>query len=259
MATQTLKYLSPTQIRSFWEDGYLILPEFLNLDETRVLRNTVDVLTDWVQTHQHPDFQLEKDSKLFSIRKVTNIHRHGGAPWQALWQDERVLDIFEDILGPELMSHHTKLMMKPPFEGSAKVWHQDLPEGFVTHDEADRLRPLGTAFTPEQAPIVAMQLYLDDSTAENGCIEVVPGSHRLGLFVDPLDQSLVDQSKVVKAEIKAGGALLFHCLTFHYSAPNTSSKYRRAPVFEYMAPATVITPTTSKMNQDFGKVMRTRA
>jgi len=261
MAVQTLKALSAEQVRFFHDQGYLALPTLLTEAEVAALRGIVDVLEEWVQAHPHPDFQREpasQNSSRYVIRKVSNIHRHGGAPWEAVWTDPRILDIFEDLLGPELRFHHSKLMMKPPFEGSAKVWHQDLPEGFVSHEEQARLRPLGTAFKPEHAPIVAIQLYLDDSTKDNGCIQVVPGSHRRGLFEDPLDQALVNPAEVRLAELRAGGALLFHCLTYHYSAPNTSPRWRRAPVFEYMAPCTHITATTSPRDVDFGKVMRTR-
>jgi phytanoyl-CoA hydroxylase len=257
MATQTLRRLSPEQVESFWTEGYLILDPFVSPDEIATLRDGLQVLEDWIQVNEHPDFAREAASQNLDrmvIRKITNVHRHGGAPWWALMQRPETLDVFEDLLGPEIRFHHCKAMMKPPFEGSTKVWHQDLPEGFVSPAEAERLRPLGTGLAPEQVPVVAIQYYLDDSTAENGCIEVVPGSHRRGLFEDPLDVALIDQTEVRKAEISTGGALLFHCLTYHYSAPNTSALPRRAPVYEYFAPPTGVELQSAQ--QDFGMRMR---
>ena len=221
MTTQTLKVLTAAQAEKFWKDGYLVLPAFLSDGDVSALRDSLAVLDDWVQAHSHPDFTHEPDSRDLErtvIRKITNIHVHGGAPWRELMERSDVLDLFEDLIGPDIAFHHSKAMMKPPHEGSAKPWHQDLPEGFISPDEADRLRPLGNDLQPEHVPVVAIQYYVDDSTLENGCIQVVPGSHRRGLFEDPLDESLIDPAEVVAAEVPAGGALLFHCLTYHYSA-----------------------------------------
>ena len=241
MATQTLARLTSAQVDAFWRDGYLALPDFLSDDDIATLRTSMDALESWAQSHEHRDFQREPNAlhiERLAIRKINHIHKYGGVIWDELMRRDEVLDLMEDLIGPDIRFHHSKMMVKPPFEGSAKPWHQDLPEGFVTPAEADRLRPLGTELQPEHVPVVAIQYYLDDSTLENGCIQVVPGSHRRGLFEDPLHESLIDQSEVVAAELKTGGALLFHCLTYHYSAPNTSPNGRRGVVYEYMAPAT---------------------
>ena len=238
MTPTTLKNLSSQQVASFWRDGYLVLPDLLSDSDIKTLRASLEVLESWVQAHVHHDFTREPESQNSSrmvIRKISNIHVHGGTPWSELLTRSYVLDIFEDLIGPEIKFHHSKAMMKPPFEGSVKPWHQALPEGFISHAEANRLRPFGTTLQPEQVPVVAIQYYVDDSTLSNGCIQVVPGSHRRGLFEDPLNESLIDPQEVVPAEIRAGGALLFHCLTYHYSAPNTSKNWRRGVVFEYMA------------------------
>ena len=238
MPPTTPKTLSSDEVASFWNDGYLVLPDLLSKSDIETLRASLDVLESWVQTHTHNDFSREPESQNSNhmvIRKITNIHLHGGTPRSELLTRSDTLDIFEDLIGPEIKFHHSKAMMKPPLEGSVKVWHQDLPEGFISDVEADRLRPLGTQLQPEQVPVVAIQYYIDDSTLSNGCIQVVPGSHRRGLFEDPLDESLIDPQEIIPAEVRAGGALLFHCLTYHYSAPNTSRNWRRGVVFEYMA------------------------
>ncbi len=251
MATQTLARLTPAQVDAFWRDGYLTLSDFLSADDIATLRASMDSLERWVRNHEHQDFQREPKAlhtQGLAIRKISHIHINGGAIWDELMRRDEVLDVMEDLMGPDIRFHHSKMMVKPPFEGSAKPWHQDLPEGFVTHEEADRLRPWGTDLQPEQVPVVAIQYYLDDSTLENGCIQVVPGSHRRGLFEDPLHESLIDQSEVVAAELKAGDALLFHCLTYHYSAPNTSPHGRRGVVYEYMAPATGV-----ELSHDYGR------
>ncbi len=91
---------------------------------------------------------------------------HELAPeWMALARDPRVLDAIEDFLGPNILLYYSMLMMKPARQGFRAPWHQDF--AFYVHD---------------RTALVAVQLYLDNSTLENGCIHVVPGSHKLGLL-----------------------------------------------------------------------------
>ena len=239
MATNTTCRLTPTQVDAFWADGYLVLPDLLSKSDVRTLRTSLEALDSWVQAHAHHDFRREPESRGSNrtvLRKINNIHMNGGVPWSELMKRSAVLDIFEDLIGPNIWFHHSKVMMKPPHEGSVKPWHQDLAEGFVLPEEAARLQAIGTNLKPEQVPVVAIQYYVDDSTLANGCLQLVSGSHRRGLFEDPLDESLIDPNEVVPADVMAGGALLFHCLSYHYSAPNTSPNWRRGAVFEYLAP-----------------------
>ena len=259
MTTDTFKHLTPEQVDAFWRDGYLILENFLDSTDVTTLRASIDVLTEWINTTEHPSFQVEPESKNREktvIRKISSIHTHGGAPWDQLMRRDDVLNVMEDLVGLPVQFHHSKVMMKAPYDGSKKEWHQDLPQGFVTQTEADRLRQLGSDLTPEQVPVVAIQYYLDDTTLENGCLQLVPGSHRHGLFKNPLDESLIDARQVVPAEISAGGALLFHCLTWHHSAPNTSPLLRRGPVFEYMAPAHGVALTQNNFDDGWGRTLR---
>ena len=256
MPTGTTKYLSADQVACFWRQGYLVLEKMLNEAELKVLRDSVKVLEAWAQFNSQPDFQREVDSSSGQVilRKVQAVHHHGGAPWRALMMRQDTLDTIEDLLGPQIFFHHSKVMMKQAYEGSAKPWHQDLADGFLSRDEAARLRALGPTLTPEAAPVVAIQYYLDDSSARNGCIEVVPGSHRLGLFENPLNPQRISAPDVRRAEVGAGGALLFHCLTFHCSSPNRSAQPRRAPVYEYSAPTSAVKLRPN--GPDFGQVLR---
>jgi phytanoyl-CoA hydroxylase len=199
MATPTFKHLTTEQVDAFWINGYLILEDFLDSRDITTLRASITVLTDWIKTTKHPSFQLEPestDSEHTVVRKISSIHTHGGTPWDELMQRDDVLDLMEDLVGLPVQFHHSKVMMKAPHEGSKKEWHQDLPQGFVTQTEADRLRQLGSNVKPEQVPVVAIQYYLDDATLENGCLQLVPESHRQGLFEDPLDKSRIDPNKV---------------------------------------------------------------
>lgn len=92
---------------------------------------------------------------------------------------------------------------------------------------------------------MACHLYIDDSTLENGCIWVVPGSHKWGIinhFKDGRFTGIVQgdtsafNAKEVTIPVKAGGMIIWHSLTLHRSYPNRSPNPRRAIVFEYKNP-----------------------
>ena len=250
MSIGATNFLSPDQIECFWHQGYLVVENMLDEVDLKVLRESLKVLETWAQFNSHPDFQREVDSDADRIvlRKVQHIHRHGGVPWRALMTRKDTLDAMVDLIGSHICFHHSKVMMKLAHEGSAKPWHQDLAGGFVLPDEAKRLRALGPSLIPEAVPVVAIQYYLDDSSTRNGCIEVVPGSHRLGLFENPVNLKRMSTMDIHRAEVCAGGALLFHCLTFHYSAPNQSAQSRRAPVYEYCAPTSAVKLRLQELN-----------
>jgi ectoine hydroxylase-related dioxygenase (phytanoyl-CoA dioxygenase family) len=88
---------------------------------------------------------------------------------------------------------------------------------------------------------------LDDATLENGCLRVVPGSHKGGLLNHFRDGRFTgifegdtaafdDPERHVALPVSAGGVILWHALTVHGSHPNRSDRPRRAVVFEYKNP-----------------------
>ena len=76
----------------------------------------------------------------------------------------RILDAVEKLIGPNIQLHHTKLNLKPPSSPEARFeWHQDYP--FFPHTNYD---------------LIAVLVHIDEATEENGCLRIIPGSHKLG-------------------------------------------------------------------------------
>ena len=75
----------------------------------------------------------------------------------------RVLDAVEDLIGPSIQLHNSNMHLKLPEHGGEVDWHQDFP--YLPHTNFDLLNTM---------------IMLDDSTPENGCLNVIPGSHRWG-------------------------------------------------------------------------------
>ena len=147
-------------------------------------------------------------------------------PWfRSFSESEKILDVLEQLVGPDLFFHLSKINMKPPLLGSIVEWHQDLT--YYPHTNSD---------------CVTVLFYLHDADSSNGCLQVIPGAHRKrvldhtaqGLFQGKVTEA-VDPSKAVFVEGKAGSVIFMHCLTPHSSAPNLSAKPRTTLILGYRA------------------------
>ncbi|MGW2488729.1 phytanoyl-CoA dioxygenase family protein [Streptomyces sp. NPDC001606] len=156
----------------------------------------------WSPTKQHPAFE-----------------RAASAP--------KLLDAVEQLIGPDILFHYSKLHLKAPQVGSEVDWHQDF--AYYPHTNTD---------------LVTALIYLDDTTVENSCLRAIPGSHRQGMadhYVDGWFRGKVtgdaapDPALAVPIEAPAGSVVFIHCLLLHYSAQNLSDRYRRAFLPAYRA------------------------
>jgi ectoine hydroxylase-related dioxygenase (phytanoyl-CoA dioxygenase family) len=145
----------------------------------------------------------------------------------AISRDDALLSVLAQVIGPDVLLFHSKLMMKAAHDGSFTPWHQDWGY-WRQHCEA-----------PSQ---VNCMLAIDAATEANGCIRFVPGSHKQG----PLDHSSFDSSSfniglpgdldaydAVPVALQPGDAVIFGPLVIHGSAPNTSPSHRRANTFAF--------------------------
>jgi len=134
-----------------------------------------------------------------------------------------------EILGDEPALFADQALLKPPGGGREKPWHQD--------NAYFDLVP--------GAPVVGVWIALDDTGVDNGCMHVVPGSHRQGPVVhfNRRDFQICDtdviRDEVVSVPLPAGGALLFDGLLHHGTPANLSTRRRWALQFHY-APAAAI-------------------
>jgi len=251
----TLKALTIKQREQFERDGYFVIRGLLSESEIaavkerlafyireglRMLREGQKPAKDTV-TYEGVLIQLEPlvakgayipDDPLHAVRKVWKLFG-GDEVVTKLATNSKLLDIVEDLLGTSaLLFFADKALLKPPKIGVEKPWHQDLPY---------------FPFEPKDEPQihVATWIALDEATVENGCMQYIPGSHKLGNIttshVDThglghlsADMSQVDTSKAVMVEAKPGAVSFHDGLTLHYSAPNASDKPRWALVLDFI-------------------------
>src|SRR5262249_40791321 len=138
------------------------------------------------------------------------------------------------LLGPEVRLYWNQAVIKPPRHGASFAWHQD------------------TGYVPiEPQEYLTCWLALDDTTLENGCIRVIPGSHQWGLQPHRRDAAVGDMvgyegpDEGIPVPLRRGQAAVFSSLLLHCSGPNTSGGPRRAYVIQY-APTHAINPRSGE-------------
>lgn len=161
---------------------------------------------------------------------------------RAIAQHPQLTALLTRLLGETPTLFQDMALIKPPHIGREKPWHQD-------HAYFDL--PLATT-------VVGVWIALDEATTENGCMVILPGSHRQGPVVhfkrrdwqicDTYER--VDPSLAVPLE--PGGALFFHSLIQHGTPANQSQHRRRAVQFHY-APASAKKTSSEERLAIFGE------
>ncbi len=130
--------------------------------------------------------------------------------------------IATQLLGPDVDLYWNQSVFKQPEGKKEFPWHQD--DGY-------------TPVTP--SPYLTLWLALNDATPENGCISVLPGSHKGGLVphtpspIGLVCHDAADPDQGVLAPAKAGSMIAFQSLTMHKSGANVSAGPRKAYVIQY--------------------------
>ncbi|MBD0288007.1 MAG: phytanoyl-CoA dioxygenase family protein [Flavisolibacter sp.] len=231
--------LTEAQIHFFRENGYLAGVKML--DERQILRLR-DELTELTNV-EHPGHELFYEYHSNESTDPQTILFHALGAWRVtagfhdvLW-NPRFIKAAEQLLGDvPVRFWHDQLFYKPPKKGGVVAWHQD-------YSYWTRTKPLAH---------LTCWCALDDATAENGCLQYIPGSHKWGLLPKPIiagelhgikdflnDEQKAQFERPALAPVKAGEAIFHHSLTLHGSGENRSNQPRRAFVVNVFADGVV--------------------
>ena len=147
-------------------------------------------------------------------------------------------------LPQDAMAVQCTLFAKSPQHNWLVALHQDLAVPVRERVESSQSRGWsekeGMLFVQPRLAVleqlVAVRLHLDDCTAENGAVSVVPGSHRFGRLASPQAQELRSSTGEVVCPVRAGGVLLMRPLLLHASSKSTSETPRRVLHFVFGPP-----------------------
>lgn len=205
-------------ILRFWRDGFLTHEGLFSPDEIESLREACSA---------PEDRQWETSDRTIHSLNLTKRH----PAFLELARDPRIVNRLTPLIGQDIQLQHSKLAAKPPVKDAGPFgWHQDF-----------------AYFPHTNTSLVAVMVMLDDATPENGAMQMVRGSYKLGLlnhmnkegiFIGHcLDRHVWEDrpDDVVSVTPRAGGISIHHCLTLHGSPPNCSGQPRRGLVFQYRA------------------------
>jgi phytanoyl-CoA hydroxylase len=208
-------------LAQYEQDGYAIFRDVLDAD----LMAEVNGHVDWLQRH-HPELRPEQ---------LGHTLMRDDPFWVRLVSDERLLDVAELFIGPDIALFASHYISKPPYSGQPVLWHQD------------------AAFWPlDPMRVVTLWLAVDHSTPENGCVRVVPGSHRGDVAATRANTDVdnvlgeeiaveVDESAATDMVLRPGDVEVHHPNIVHGSNANTSPNRRCGLTIRYIPTSTRIT------------------
>ncbi|WP_167859477.1 phytanoyl-CoA dioxygenase family protein [Paenibacillus cymbidii] len=234
--------LSEAQVQQFYRDGYLVYGDFLAPQEVEELREAYMLALDNMRAANQLKTVRPGDKEVFQIR-VAHLHH---PRFDGLLRNERLLDLVESLIGPNLRLVLYQGLYKPPFKGGVMDWHQD-DFYFRVHKEN---------------AVASCWVALDDVTVDNGCMWVVPGAH--GELLEHVksgdlgwDIPAIDESRAIPLEMKSGQIMFHHGLAPHRTLENTTPSHRRALALHFMdAMASTADPTRKKEPLEHVPVLR---
>lgn len=220
--------LDETQIEAFHRDGYVLIKGFFK-------RVEIEHLAAYASRDRRLDEKAfgRSDGEGGSVRLAVWNHPTDTI-YGAVARNESLVGCLEQLLGGEVYHYHSKMIMKDARTGGAWAWHQDYGYWYQN----------GVLFPDMASAFIAV----DRSTRENGCLQVVRGSHRLGRLEHILtgEQAGADPERVEEAlkrlelvhvEMDPGDVLFFHSNTLHRSDQNRSEAARWSMICCYNAAA----------------------
>ena len=227
--------LTKDQTQQFQELGYLIVPQVFDASEITGLRSAYDDIVGLAATDDiAPEYRkglpggvhihIQAPAEVTGADKVQYLRK---VQWPSMFHPTferirnsvRFVNLLEPLLGTSLKQYINQINFKMPGGNIEFPWHQDI-------------RPT-PAFRNQLDNYVQTIIAVDDATEENGCLMIVPGSHKTGdlktkRYAKGQIEEHVDVSKAVPCLAKAGDVLMFTSYTVHGSKPNQTDQPRRS-------------------------------
>jgi len=234
--------LSNNQVEEYRSQGYCVVPNLLSEESDHLLAEIESISAGSTLVH-HDTTRLEMEPSQAAdgtkVRRIYDPCTHYDA-FRDLACGDKLVDCVAQIVGPDVLFFSSKVNIKPPEIGSVVEWHQDMAYGPLTNRS-----------------VVAVLIYLDDADVGNGCLQVIPGQHRMldhslnGIFQGRITEAL-DTSKAVPIEGGRGTTIFFDGLVPHASSTNQSTRSRRTLILGYRAADAFpihLGPMTAKADQ----------
>lgn len=213
--------VSDQNVRQYREEGYTLVPELLDRAE----------LADFTQfINAYVEREVAKGRRPEHL-DMPHLSEPGFLDYCAR---PTILDAVEKLIGPNVVLFASHIICKAKGDGLEVPWHQD-----------------GIYWDLEPMKVITLWLAIDESTEENGCMRVIPGTQDIG----PLEHVEIenpqtkvlhrgipperfDAAKAVNCVLPPGGCSFHAPYLIHGSLPNTSTKRRCGYTMRFMPPET---------------------
>ena len=243
-----IERISEEQWRTFDEQGFVVLGKVATDEQNEAMCRRIDEIMLGTAKVNYDKMLMQVDSddgKYQDLSKQTTGHKGAHLNYRKIEELEfdplflRYMQhpVFKEacarVYGADtaISCHRAMFMNKPAQRGTSLVWHQDLwTKTFAT------------------PPLLTIYTALDAASKANGCVRLIPASHKRGP-INPehgagflLDEDMVDEhcpeDQVYHLQLEAGEVALLHNLTLHSSGANRTDKPRRAFSVNFMDAAT---------------------
>ena len=216
--------LAPTEIDLYSREGFLVPRHRLGEERVADLREALDRVI-----RANPGVRPEQLVSAH-IREPASEGVTGDDVFLDLARDEEIVDIVSQVIGPNVILWGCQIFCKPGGDGMEVPWHQD--------GHYWPIRPLATC---------TVWIAIDDSRVENGCLRVLPRSHRKGALLDHtredredivlnqrVEDKILDLDAATDVELEAGQMSLHDAYLVHGSNANRSAHRRAGIAIRYM-------------------------
>jgi ectoine hydroxylase-related dioxygenase (phytanoyl-CoA dioxygenase family) len=225
------RVLSDAQLAEYRENGYLAVRNAFGKELLERLVATTSRLyaegSRLTRKTQHFDLEASHTPEAPRIRRIASPTELDDVYLETAF--ESVLgDIAADLIGGPVKFYHSKINFKLPRGGAEIGWHQDWP-----------------VFPHTNTNLVAISVPLNASRAGNGCLQTIPGTHKLGprshwhegkyLLNCNATMTEEDLRRVVSNELDPGDIVAHHGLSLHGSSQNLSNELRTTYIIQYAA------------------------
>ena len=227
-----LATITDEHVARFHEQGYLVVEQAFSPPEVEgSLAGLLELIDGKQPTFTNIQFEakarailptLSPEQKQDAVRKLMGFVEYD-ARLKTIAEHPALLAVLHRLMNDVPVLFQDMALLKPPFIGREKPWHQD------------------NAFfdIPPETTVVGVWIALDEAVPENGCMFIIPGSHREGPVLHWVrrDWQICDTdvaaTEAIAVPLKPGGCLFFHGLLHHGTPPSQSARRRRALQYHY--------------------------
>lgn len=228
--------LSAEEVEKFEQDGYLIFrnlcPESLRQEMLAATQEGLAQVVEPVEYEADVEYPGSPASRQViggeTVRRLKQAHSRGMS-FTDLVNHPAIVNRLTPLLGDDYvmpLAHHNCIMTKQPQFSSDTLWHQDI-----------------RFWSFERKELISVWVALGEENRENGCLKVIPGTHRMEFGPERLDEriflrpDLLENQALIEtgvlAELHPGDVLFFHCRTFHAATRNFTDQPKFSAVFTF--------------------------